>query len=77
MEEADGRLEETDDCTDSLEPVQPACWFFNMIEDVEKAEEQLIPHAHDKQHWLGCVVKTEDGVAREVNGLVAGRSLHH
>lgn len=27
-------------------------WLFIVVYHIEKTVEQLIPHAHEKQHWL-------------------------
>lgn len=72
MQEADAGLEQADDPAETLQPVEPRCRLLDVIEEVAQTVEELIPSAHHKQHWLGCVVDTEDGVAGEVNSLVTG-----
>lgn len=72
MHKADAGLHHADDTTQSLQPVEPGCRFLDVIEKVEQTEEELVPSAHHKQHGLGCVVDSEDRVAREVDGLVTG-----
>lgn len=76
MQEADAGLQEADDPTESLQPVEPGSRFIDVMEEVEQTEEELVPSAHHEQNRLGCVVETEDGVSREVDGLVAGRSFY-
>lgn len=76
VHKADASLQQADGPTESLQPVEPCCRFFDVMEKVEQTEEELIAKAHHKQHRLGCVVESEDRVAGEVDGLVTGRSLY-
>lgn len=72
VQDADARFQQADCPTETLQPVEPGSRFLNIMENVEQAEEQLVSSTHHKQHWLRSVVDSENGVSRQVDGLVTG-----
>lgn len=71
MQQTDARLQQADDSTETLQPVEPPCRLLNVMQQVQQAEEEFVSSTHHKQHRLGGVVDPEDGVSRQVDGLVA------
>lgn len=57
VEETNARLQHTDHTTNSQQPLQPHLGFLNVVHYIQQTEEQLVPHAHEKQHRPGRVVQ--------------------
>lgn len=70
VQQTDGRLQQADDSTETHQPVEPPCRFLDVMHQVEQTEEEFVSSTHHKQHRLGGVVEPEDGVSRQVDGLM-------
>lgn len=70
MQQTDARLQQADGSTETLQPVEPRCRLLDVMQQVQQTEEEFVSSTHHKKHWLGGVVEPEDGVSRQVDGLV-------
>lgn len=57
VQETYARLHQTDHAANSKQPLQPNLGFLNVVHYIQQSKEQLVPHAHEKQHRPGCVVQ--------------------